>query len=212
MARINWDARGERYFEIGVDRGVLYLPSVAGVPWTGLTAVNEEPTGAEERSYYLDGLKYLNLRSAEEFEATIEAFNSPAEFNVCDGTVSIHNGLFATQQPRKSFGLSYRTLLGNDLDGMDHAYKIHLVYNALAAPATRNNTTLSDSVDPAKFSWKITTLPPPVTGVKRTAHFVIDSRTADPAVLAEVEDFLYGTTEADAALPTPDELIAIFAP
>lgn len=212
MARIDWDARGTRYFEMGVDRGVLYPPSGPGVAWPGLLSVNETPTGAEERAYYIDGIKYLNLRSAEEFSATVEAFNSPSEFDVCDGNVSVHNGLIATQQPRKSFGLSYRTRLGNDLDGADHAYKIHLIYNALAAPANRNNVTMSDSVDPAKFSWTVTTLPPPVTGYKRTAHFVIDSRTADPTALAAVEDILYGTEADDPALPTPDELIAIFAP
>lgn len=212
MARINWDARGERFFEIGVDRGVLYIPSEPGVPWSGLLSVNETPTGAEERPYYIDGVKYLNLRSAEEFAATIEALSAPAEFNQCDGVAMIHTGLFATQQPRVAFGFSYRTRLGNDLDGAEHAYKIHLVYNALAAPATRNNTSISDTIDPAKFSWVISTLPPPITGYKRTAHFVIDSKLTDPGVLSAVEDLLYGTESTDAELPLPDDLIAIFAP
>lgn len=212
MARINWDARGERYFELGVDRGVLYVPSESGVAWTGLLSVNEAPTGAEERPYYIDGVKYLNLRSAEEFAATIEALGAPSEFDVCDGNVSIHNGLIATQQPRRSFSFSYRSKIGNDLDGVDHAYKIHLVYNALAAPATRDHSTIDNSTAPSKFSWAISTLPPAVTGYKRTSHFVVDTRTTDPAVLVELEDILYGTDEVAAAIPTPDELIAIFAP
>lgn len=212
MTAIIWDARGERFFELGVNRGVLYVGIAPGVPWSGLLSVNETPTGAEERPYYIDGIKYLNLRSAEEFAASIEAFSAPAEFNQCDGNVSIHTGLIATQQPRASFGFSYRTLIGNDLDGADHAYKIHLVYNALAAPTTRNNATISDTIEPAKFSWTVTTLPPPVTGYKRTSHFVIDSKLTSPAVLTEVENLLYGTVSTDPTLPTPDELIAIFAP
>lgn len=212
MTAIIWDARGERLFELGVDRGVLYLPSVPGVPWSGLLSVNEAPTGAEERPYYIDGIKYLNLRSTEEFVATIEALGAPAEFDACDGNVSIHTGLIATQQTRVPFGLSYRTLIGNDLDGTNHAYKIHLVYNALAAPTVRNNATISDTIEPAKFSWTVSTLPPPVTGHKRTAHFVIDSKLTDPSVLVEVEELLYGTVSTDPTLPTPDELIAIFAP
>jgi len=212
MTRINWDVRGERYFEIGVDRGVLYPSSGPGVPWSGLLSVNETPTGAEERPYYIDGIKYLNLRSAEEFAATIESLGSPPEFNPCDGVVSIHTGLFATQQPRTSFGFSYRVLLGNDLAGPGYGYRIHLIYNALAAPATRNNATIGATIDPARFSWTISTLAPPVTGYKRTAHFVIDSKLTDPAVLSELEDLLYGTVSTDPTLPTPDELIAIFAP
>lgn len=212
MAQIIWDARGERYFELGVDRGVLYLPSEPGVPWSGLLSVKETPTGAEERPYYIDGVKYLNLRSAEEFAATIEALGAPYEFNGCDGNAVIHTGLIATQQPRKSFSFSYRTRLGNDLDGPEHAYKIHLVYNALAAPTIRSNDTISDTVEPAKFSWAITTLPPPVTGYKRTAHFVVDSKLSAPAALTELEELLYGTVSTDPSLPDPDELIAIFAP
>ena len=212
MAQLNWDARGERFFEVGVDKGVLYPPTGPGVAWSGLLSVNETPTGAEERPYYLDGVKYLNLRSAEEFAATIEALGAPTEFLECDGNRLIHTGLIATQQPRKSFGMSYRTRLGNDLEGAAFAYKIHLIYNALAAPATRNNATISDTIDPAKITWAISTLPPPVTGYKRTAHFVIDSKTTDPAVLTEVEDLLYGTVSTDPTLPDPDDLIAIFAP
>lgn len=210
MTKIAWDARGERYFEVGVDRGVLYVDLESGVPWSGLISVNETPSGAEERPYYIDGIKYLNLRSSEEFAATIEAFNAPYEFNVCDGNVAIHTGLFATQQPRKPFGLSYRTKVGNDLDGSDYGYKIHLVYNALAAPTIRNNITIRRTAESSRFSWTVSTLPPPITGYKRTSHLVIDSKLTDPLVLSEIEDLLYGTISTNATLPNPDDLIAIF--
>lgn len=210
MTRLAWGTPGQRYYETGVDRGVLYLPSQPGVAWNGLVAISEAPTGGDPRPYYLDGVKYLNIASSEEFEAVIGAYSAPPEFAVCDGTVQIHNGLFATQQKRQSFGLSYRTLIGNDTESSDHGYKIHLVYNALAAPSTRTNTTMGDQAAVSAYSWKISTLPPAVTGIKRTAHFVIDTRYTDPAVLTAVEDVLYGTEITSASLPTPDELIAIF--
>lgn len=213
MTKIVWDARGERYFELGVDRGVLFPQgSTVGVPWSGLLAVNETPTGAEERPYYIEGVKYLNLRSAEEFSATIEALGAPPEFNPCDGNLVIHTGLIATQQRRIPFGFCYRTRIGNDLDGVSHAYKIHLVYNALAAPAPRNHASISSDVSPDTLRWTISTLPPALTGYKRTAHFVVDSKDADPVALSELEDLLYGTVSTDATLPTPDELVAIFTP
>lgn len=210
MTRLNWNASGERYYENGVDRGVLYIDN-AGVAWTGLVSVAESPAGGEPRPYYLDGIKYLNLAASEEFVATINAFNSPPEFGVCDGIAAVHTGLFATQQPRRPFGLSYRTMIGNDLNA-EVGYKIHLVYNALAAPSERPNSTMNNSPEPATLSWGITTLPPSVTGFKPTAHFVVDSRYADSGALADLEDILYGSTEDDAALPTVDELIALFAP
>lgn len=212
MSRIAWNALGERYFETGVDRGVLYTSDSEGVPWTGLISVSENPNGGEAKPYYIDGFKYLQISSAEEFEATIEAFYAPKEFGACDGTAQIHNGLFATQQPRKAFGLSYRTKIGNDLDGQDHAYKIHLVYNALAAPATRDHKTIGQSVDPSAFSWDVTTMPPSLTGHKPTAHMVIDSLLADPAILTQVEDILYGSESEAPRLPTPDEMVTLFAP
>lgn len=211
MARLTWSATGERFFETGVDRGVLYVGSDPGVAWTGLISVSESPIGGEAKPFYMDGIKYLNLSSAEEFAATINAFASPPEFGPCDGTVSIQNGLYITQQPRKSFGLSYRTKLGNDIDGPDHAYKIHLVYNALAAPSDRSNNTLTDSPDPTALSWGITTLPPAITGYRPTAHFVIDSRLTLEATLASLEDILYGNEIAAARLPTVAELIALFS-
>jgi hypothetical protein len=212
VPRLNWDLPGEHYYETGIDRGVLYVPVHAGVAWSGLTSVAESPSGGDAKPYYLDGVKYLNLSAAEEFEATISSFYSPAEFAACDGMSQIHNGLMATQQPRQSFGLSYRTLLGNDTEGPEFAYKIHLVYNALAAPASKTSTTIGSSADPTDFSWDITTLPPPLTGYKPTAHLIIDSSTTDPAVLSEVEDIIYGSVSSSARQPTPDELVAIFAP
>lgn len=210
MPRLTWDAAGARFYETGVDRGVLYVNGL-GVSWPGLISVSESPSGGSPRPYYIDGVKFLNLASAEEFEATINSFYSPSEFDQCDGTVPIQNGLFVTQQPRKSFSLSYRTKLGNDVDGSDHAYKIHLVYNALAAPSQRNNASISESTNPSNFSWSITTLPPSITGYKRTAHLVIDSRFTSTGVLSYVEDILYGNESGSAALPTPDELTTIFS-
>lgn len=210
MPRVTWDVIGERFYEIGVDRGVLYPTSALGIAWSGLISVSETPSGGEPRPFYIDGIKYVNISAAEEFEAAIGAFSSPSEFAPCDGVARIQNGLLVTNQPRKPFGLSYRSNLGNDTDGMDHAYKIHLVYNALAAPSQRANNTIDDSVNPSIFNWSITTLPPAITGYKPTAHLVIDSRYTDPAKLSEIEDLLYGTVATSSSLPTPDELIAIF--
>jgi hypothetical protein len=211
MARLSWGSAGERFFETGIDRGVLYLPSQPGVPWIGLVAVNEQPNGGEAQPYYIDGIKYANVALAEEYEATLSALSAPAEFGPCDGVAQIHNGLLATHQPRVPFSLSYRTLVGNDLEGAQHGYKIHLVYNALAEPTQRVNVTQGKSAAPMALSWKLSTLPPSITGYKRTAHLVVDSRYTDPEVLAEVEDVLYGTDIEAPSIPTPDELIAIFA-
>lgn len=210
MPRLSWSATGERFYETGVDRGVLYVGDQAGVAWTGLISVSESPSGGEARPHYLDGVKFLNISVAEEFEATINTFSSPPEFASCDGLSSIKNGLFVTQQPRKSFGLCYRTKLGNDVDGPDHGYKIHIVYNALAAPSQRDNNTLGDSVDPSTSSWQITTLPPSSTGYKPTAHMIVDSRYTVSSVLASVENVLYGSDVNSARLPTQAELITIF--
>lgn len=211
MARLNWDEAGKRFYEIGVDRGVLYVDSDPGVPWIGLISVSENPSGGSPKPYYIDGIKYLNIASAEEFEATINAFSSPREFGPCDGTKRIHNGLFVTQQPRKPFGFSYRSKLGNEIEGQDYAYKIHLVYNALAGSTQRDNKTINSSVDAVQLSWAITTLAPSITGFKPTAHLVIDSRETDPTILASVEDILYGNESTSPRLPSPDELIDIFS-
>ena len=211
MTQLTWGGYGERFYEVGIDRGVLYIPAQAGVAWNGLISVSENPSGGEAKPYYLDGLKYLNIAAAEEFVATLSAYSHPAQFGPCDGSKSVHNGLFVTQQPRISFGLSYRTKVGSNASA-DHGYKIHLVYNALVAPSQRPYRTLSDSADPTTLSWNLTTKPPSITGYKPTAHLVIDTRTTSAEVLAEIEALLYGTEEDDATLPTPDEVIAIFAP
>lgn len=211
MPRLIWGAAGERVFEAGADRGVLYLPGVDGVPWSGITSVQESPNGGDPQPYYIDGVKYLNLAVAEEFMATISAFSSPAEFAACDGTVGLHHGLFATQQPRRQFDLSYRTKLGNDLEGLEYGYKIHLVYNALAAPSERSHQTLSDTTTPLVFSWPISTVPVHSPGIKSTAHFVVDSRTTPPGLLRELEDILYGSDEYNSSMPTISELVELFA-
>lgn len=210
MSRLTWDATGERYFENGVDQGVLYVGATPGVAWAGLISVAEAPSGGEPRAFYQNGVKYLQVSSAEEYEATISAFTAPKEFGVCDGVASIQNGLFATNQPRKSFGFTYRTRVGNDVDGTEHGYKIHLVYNAMAAPTSRNNATLGSEVSPDVLAWKISTVPPTLTGKKPTAHFVIDSRyTAEP-LLSEIEDILYGSDAFTARMPSVSELISLF--
>lgn len=212
MPRLNWDVAGTRYYETGIDRGVLYVPTLNGVAWSGLTSVEESPAGGDPKPYYLDGIKYLNLSAAEEYEATINAFYSPAEFAWCDGIAPVANGLSATQQPRQSFDLCYRTILGNDLEGLDFAYKIHLVYNALAQPTQRGNKTIGDSAEPTEFSWQITTKPPPMTGYKPTAHLVIESLTSDPDILSSVEDIIYGSDTTWPRMPSQSELVDIFTP
>lgn len=211
MTKLIWGAAGERTFEAGVDRGVLYVPGIAGVPWNGLKAVRESPSGGEPQPYYLDGLKYANVASAEEFNASIEAFSSPREFAVCDGRKQLAAGLFASQQPRKSFGLAYRTRVGNDINGLDNGYKIHLVYNALAAATGRENGTTTQSLTPLNLSWSISTRPPLATTYKPTAHFVISTKDLDLEVLADLEDILYGTAGSNAYLPTQAELITLLS-
>lgn len=210
MSRLIWDKVGERFYESGIDRGVLYVDGQPGIAWTGLTSVVEHPSGGSQRAYYIDGVKYLNVPSSEEFEATINAFTYPNEFAQCDGTTQVHHGLFISQQTRKSFGLSYRTRIGNDLTGTDHGYKIHIVYNALATPSQRTNKTFESSIDPFDFSWDITTRPPASTGYKRTAHLVIDSRLTNPQTISAVEDILYGTDSNAARIPSLVELVNVF--
>lgn len=211
MPRLSWDSPGERFYETGVDRGVLYAAGSDGVAWSGLISVSESPSGGDARPYYVDGFKYLNLSSAEEYAASIGAFSSPPEFGPCDGTVSIQNGLFVTQQPRKSFGFSYRTRVGNDINGSDHAYKIHLIYNALSSPPQRGNDSINDSAKALSLEWSITTLAPMITGYRPTAHMVIDSRYTSLGLLGTIEDILYGNESTSARLPDPDELITIFS-
>jgi hypothetical protein len=215
MPPLTWDQVGERVYETGVDHGVLYIPDAAGIyntgfAWNGLTAVTEAPSGAEASPQFADNIKYLNLVSAEEFGATIEAFTYPEEFGQCDGTALPEPGVAVGQQSRKMFGLSFRTKIGNDVDGIDFGYKLHLVYGCQAAPSEKAYATINDSPEAITFSWEVTTTPAPVTGYNPTSLIVIDSSVVDSADLAALEALLYGATLAP-ALPTPDAVIALFA-
>jgi hypothetical protein len=214
MAPLTWDQVGERLYETGVDHGVLYLPDQAGVynsgfAWNGLTTVTETPSGAEASPQYADNIKYLNIISAEEFGATIEAFTYPEEFAQCDGTEVPAPGVAVGQQGRKVFGLSYRTRVGNDIEGTDFGYKLHLLYGCQAAPSEKAYATINDSPEAIAFSWEVTTTPVPVTDLKPTSLIVIDSTQVDEADLQALEDLLYGAA-GEPQLPTPDEVIAIF--
>lgn len=210
MAALTWNNAGERFFETGVDRGVLFVGENPGVPWNGLVGVSEAPTGGEPTPYYNDGLKYINLATSEEYAATIDALSSPPEFDECDGTGTLGNGLFVTQQIRKQFHLSYRTRVGNDIDGTDHGYKIHLVYNALAGPSARPYTTLSDSTEAMTLSWGITTIPAIAAGFKPTAHYVIDSRKTPKVLLRYFESLLYGDEATIPMMPSAQEVTTLF--
>lgn len=216
MARLEWDKTGERVYESGVDHGVLYVMDGTGaygtgVVWNGLTAVTESPSGAEPNPQYADNIKYLNLISAEEFGATIEAFTYPKEFEQCDGTASLAPGITIGQQDRRTFGFSYRTKVGNDVGGQDAGYKLHLVYGALAAPSERAYSTINDSPEAITFSWEVTTTPVAVAGHKPTAILTINSTLVDPADLTALEDLLYGPTTGTGTpkLPLPAEVMAI---
>lgn len=210
MTRLAWGSSGNRIFEAGTDRGVLYVGNTPGVAWNGLIAVSEKPSGGEPTPYYMDGIKYLNVSASEEYEASISAFSAPDEFGVCDGTSSLANGLFITQQPRKSFGLTYRTLIGNDLEGLDYGYKIHLVYNALSKPTSRDNKTLQQATTPTPFAWDITTLPEMASGYKPSAHFILDTRKTAQILVDELENILYGDMLNDPRLPTALEILDLF--
>lgn len=215
MTRLLWDQTGERHYETGVDQGVLYIPNVGvydnGYAWNGLTTVTESPSGAEASPQYADNIKYLNLVSAEEFGATIEAFTYPEQFAQCDGTAAPQAGVAVGQQVRKSFGLSYRTKIGNDVDGSDHGYKLHLIYGANAAPTEKAYATVNDSPEAITFSWELTTNPVAVTGLRPTAVLTIDSTKVTPANLLALEDALYGSAGTNPRLPLPDEVIGMFA-
>lgn len=214
MTKIVWDKTGERFYETGVDRGVLYVQDdqgnyPKGVAWNGLIGVTESPTGAEPTPLYADNIKYLNLMSVEEFEASIEAYTYPEEFEECDGSAELTPGVTIGQQPRKAFGLCYRTKLGNDLEGDDYGYKLHLIYGAKASPTEKGYETINDSPDAITFSWDITTTPVPVTEFNPTSTLVIDSTKVDPEKLEALEEILYGTDQENARLPLPDEVLTI---
>ena len=214
MPEITWDGAGEKAYEVGVDHGVLYVPNALGVytpgvAWNGLISVTESPSGAEATKSYADNIPYLTMVSAEEFGATIEAYTYPDEFAVCDGTVEPVAGVAVGQQPRKAFGFSYRTKIGNDTNGMNAGYKLHLVYNALAAPSEKAYATVNDSPEPITFSWSVSTTPIAVTGFKPTATLTIDSTRVDPVKLKLVEDALYGGGSSEPKLLLPDEVVAL---
>jgi len=215
MSRLSWDATGERLYETGVKNGVLYPQSSSGtyplgVAWNGLTNVSESPTGAEATPIYADNIKYLNLLSTEEFAATIEAFTYPAEFEACDGGVDLATGVAIGQQSRQQFGMCYRTEVGNDVDGEEYGYKLHLIYGALAAPSEKAYQTINDSPEAINFSWEVSTTPVSVTDQKPTASVVIDSTKCDATTLATLEDILYGTEGVDPRLPLPNEIKTLF--
>ena len=216
MSKLTWDNIGERLFETGVKQGVLYpIQSdgkyTKGVAWNGLTAVTESPSGAEATPLYADDIKYLNLLSNEEFGATIEAYTYPDEFAECDGSAELATGVMIGQQKRKVFGLCYRTTIGNDVDGNDHGYKLHLIYGCLAAPSEKAYSTINDSPEAITFSWEVTTTPVNVEGFKPTAQITIDSTKADPTKLAALEAVLYGAEAAEPKLPLPDEVATLMS-
>ena len=218
MSKLVWDQTGEHYYETGVKMGVLYPQSASGtypkgVVWNGLTAVTESPSGAEATPLYADDVKYLNLYSAEEFGATIEAYTYPDEFAECDGSAEVATGVTIGQQKRKAFGLCYRTTIGNDTEGNDHGYKIHIIYGAMASPSEKAYATINDSPEAITFSWEITTTPVSVSGFKPTASVTIDSTKVDGAKLKQLEAILYGdngsSSAGEARLPLPDEIVTL---
>ena len=214
MSKLVWDKTGERLYETGVKQGVLYPQAAGGtypkgVAWNGLTNITESPSGAEATALYADDIKYLNLVSAEEFGGTIEAYTYPDEFAECDGSAALTEGVFIGQQDRKTFGLCYRTTLGNDIDSNGHGYKLHLIYGALAAPSEKAYATINDSPEAITFSWEFKTTPVNVTGHKPTASLTLDSTKVSETKMAALEKVLYGDGETEARLPLPDEVVQI---
>lgn len=206
-----WDNTGERLYEAGVSKTVLYTQAIGGtypkgVAWNGVSSITDKPSGAEASPLYADDIKYLNLRSVEEYAATIEAYTYPDEFAECDGSAEIAKGVTIGQQKRKTFGLSYRTAIGNDTDDVNHGYKLHLIYGATASPTEKQHNSFNDSPDVNPFSWDVSTTPVSVAGHNPTASIEIDSTKADPTKLKALEDILYGSDKAEARLPLPDEI------
>lgn len=211
MSKLVWDQSGKRLYETGVDHGVLYPIQTGGVyskgvAWNGLTAVTESPSGADVNDIYADNMKYLGLVGAEKFGAIVEAYTYPDEFAECDGSVELVKGATIGQQNRKVFGMVYRTVIGNDVDGNEHGYKLHLIYGATAAPSEKAYNTINEDPEAITFSWELSTTPVNVTGHKPTASLTIDSTKADPTKLAELEKILFGDTETEPRLPLPDEI------
>ena len=214
MARLIWDEVGQRFFETGVKNGVLYVQNndgsyANGVVWNGLTAITESPSGAEETPLYADDVKYLTLRSAEEFGATIEAFTYPEEFEQCDGSALIAEGITIGQQARKAFGLCYRTAVGNDIQGQEFSYKLHIIYGCTVAPSEKSYSTINDNPEAITFSWELSTVPVPVDGFKPTASLVIDANKVDAGKLQLLENALFGDAENEATLLLPNQIMEL---
>lgn len=214
MARLIWDEVGQRFFETGVKNGVLYVQDndgsyKNGVVWNGLTAVTESPSGAEETPLYADDVKYLTLRSAEEFGATVEAYTYPEEFEQCDGSAAIAEGVTIGQQARRAFGLCYRTSVGNDIQGQNFSYKLHLIYGCTVAPSEKSYSTINDNPEAITFSWELSTVPVPVDGFSPTASLVIDASKVDEEKMQLLEDALFGDETNEAKLLLPNEIMAL---
>lgn len=212
---LKWDVSGSKLYETGTDRGVLFVMDSdgtygKGVAWSGLTAVTQSPEGAEASDYYADNIKYVSLRSAETFGGTIEAYMYPEEWAACDGSAELAPGVYAGQQKRSTFGFSYRTVVGNDTNGDDYGYKIHLIYGATASPSERSYQTINDSPEPISLSWEFETTPVNLEGYKPTALIEIDSTKVDSSNLKKLEDMIYGSSTNESKLPTPDEVMDLF--
>lgn len=210
MTRLQWGEAGKRFFRTGISKGVLYPKAAIGVPWNGLISIEEKPSGGSPTPYYLDGHKYGNVPEREEFFATLNAFTYPDEFEVCDGTVTEGNGLYFEHQPRRPFDLSYVVNTGNDLEGKDYGYRIHLLYNVLAAPSNKANNTNGPNVTANAFSWELSTTPLRIPKYAPTAHLIIDSKSTNPYILSVVEDILYGSATEAPRMPSVSELITMF--
>jgi len=219
MSRLTWNEAGSRHYETGTRNGVLYLRDAdgayaRGVSWNGLTGVTQSPSGADPSPIYADDIKYLVLLSLEEFGATVTAYTYPDEFKECDGTIEIAPGVYAGQQARKTFGLSYRTVLGNDIELDNYGYKLHLIYGAVASPSEKAYSTINDSPEAIEFSWELTTTPvdiihPAFPEIRPTSLLTFDSTKVDPALMRELEDILYGTASTEAYLPLPEEVLTL---
>lgn len=216
MAKLKFDTLGEKYYEAGIEKCVLYLKNSSnqypkGVAWNGLVSVSENASGGEVEPYYMDDIKYLELRDTEEFEATIEAYTYPEEFELCDGSYLLDDGVYIRQQPRKEFGLCYKTLKGNDISGEDYGYKLHLIYNATASPSDRDYETINDDPEALLFSWDVSSVPIKVEGSKPTSQLILDSTKIGKKGMKFLEEALYGTADSDSYLPSPSEVLAIIA-
>lgn len=212
MTRLVWNDTGKRFFEAGVDMGVLFTRNANGVPWNGLVSVTEKPVRTDVKEFFIDGVKYAQNSMRGGFEATLEAYQSPEEFDACDGTAAVGQGFYATNQRRTIFDLAYRTRIGNDLEAQNHAYKIHLIYNAVAAPSDRSYSSLNQDIEPATLAWDITTIPLRMQGFQPSSHFIVDSRRADSGALSSLEGILYGTGSTEPRMPSLLEAMSLFQP